>query len=93
MYLKNIESGKPVKLNQDLLSNTDRINETIGFGLRMSTGISLKKVPEKYRSILKRKLTLAEKKFKECLINKGHNVQLTRKGILFADEITVELLF
>ena len=66
VYLQNIESNKPVKMNKDLLSNIDKVNETIGFGLRMSSGINLGKLPEKYRKKLKKTIIKAERKFNNC---------------------------
>ncbi len=63
VYLQNIESNKPVKMNEELLSNIDKVNETIGFGLRMSSGINLGKLPEEYRKKLKKTLEEAERKF------------------------------
>ena len=93
VYLQNIESNKPVKMNEELLSIIDKINETIGFGLRMSLGIDLKKLPDNYRKKLNKKLLNVEQKFKNCLKETGHRVQLTNKGILFADKIIAELIF
>ena len=93
LYLNNIESSKPVKINEYLLSNIDRVNETIGFGLRMSSGVDLNRLPKKYKKDLEKKLIMVEQKFKDCFKWRGSNVQLTSKGILFADEITVELIF
>ena len=93
MYLKNIESNKSVKCNIELLSTIHRVNETIGFGLRMSSGIHLNRLPKIYKEDLEKKLILVEQKFKDCFKWRNHNVQLTSKGILFADEITIELLF
>ena len=93
MYLKNIESNKSVKCNIELLSTKHKVNETIGFGLRMSSGIDLNRLPKKYKKGLEKKLILVEQKFKDCFKRRDSNVQLTSKGILFADEITVELIF
>ena len=93
MYMKNIELNKSVKCNIELLSNKHKVNETIGFGLRMSSGIDLNRLPKKYKKDLEKKLIMVEQKFKDCFKWRGSNVQLTSKGILFADEITVELIF
>ena len=93
VYLQNIELNKPVKMNEELLSNLDKVNETIGFGLRMSAGINLRKLPEKYRKKLKKTVEKAERKFKNCFKTADHHIQLTSKGILYADEIIAELIF
>ena len=41
-------------MNEELLSTIDKVNETIGFGLRMSSGINLGKLPAKYREKIKK---------------------------------------
>jgi len=93
VYLQNIELNKPVKMNEELLSNIDKVNETIGFGLRMSSGINLGKLPEKYRKKLKKTVKKTEQKFNNCFKKADHRIQLTSKGILYADEIIAELIF
>ena len=59
----------------------------------MSSGVDLNRLPKKYKKDLEKKLIMVEQKFKDCFKWRGSNVQLTSKGILFADEITVELIF
>ena len=92
-YLQHIESNRSAKSNVELLSKTNIINETIGFGLRMSSGITLNKLPKKYRERLENRLMSVNQKFKNCLKRKNHRVSLSNKGFLFADEIIVDLLF
>jgi len=92
-YLKNIESNRPIKSNVELLSKINKLNETIGFGLRMSSGINLNKFPKEYRNRLENRLLSANQKFKNCLKKKNHRVSLSNKGFLFADEIIVDLIF
>ena len=92
-YLQGIESNKSIKSNVELLSKTNIVNETIGFGLRMSSGINLRKLPQKYRKKLKKTLIKAERKFNNCFKKADHHIQLTSKGILYADEIIKELIF
>ena len=55
-YLQGIESNRPIKSNVELLSKTNIINETIGFGLRMSSGIALNKLPKEYRKRFENRL-------------------------------------
>ena len=92
-YLKNIELNISIQTNIELLSKINKINETIGFGLRMSSGLNLNKLPKEYRNRLENRLLLSNQKFKNCIKKKNHHVSLSNKGFLFADEITVELLF
>ena len=92
-YLRGIESNRSVKSNVESLSKINKINETIGFGLRMSSGLNLNKLPKEYRNRLENRLVSANQKFKNCLEKKNHHVILSNKGFLFADEITIELLF
>ena len=92
-YIKNIDQKKPVRANIELLSEVNKLNEVIGFGLRMSSGFDIKVIPIKYRKEFKNKLTSAKKKFESCLVEKGHNIKLSEEGTLYADEIIVNLLF
>ena len=92
-YLQGIESNKSIKSNVELLSKTNIINETIGFGLRMSSGVALNKLPKEYRKKFENRLLPVSQKFKNCLQKKNQRVRLSNKGFLFADEIIVDLLF
>ena len=92
-YLQGIESNRSIKSNVELLSKTNIVNETIGFGLRMSSGIALNKLPKEYRKRFKSRLLSANQKFKNCLQKKNQQVSLSNKGFLFADEIIIDLLF
>ena len=92
-YLQGIESNKSIKSNVELLSKTNIINETIGFGLRMSSGVGLNKLPKEYRKKFENRLLFVNQKFKNCLQKKNQRVRLSNKGFLFADEIIVDLLF
>ena len=91
--MQGIESNRSIKSNIELLSKTNIINETIGFGLRMSSGIALNKLPIGYRKRFENRLLSANKKFKDCLQKKNQRVSLSNKGFLFADEIIIDLLF
>ena len=92
-YLQGIESNRAIKSNLELLSKTNIINETIGFGLRMSSGVALNKLPKEYRKKFENKFLSVSQKFKNCLQKKNQRVRLSSKGFLFADEIIVDLLF
>ena len=92
-YLQGIESSNSIKSNVERLSKTNIINETIGFGLRMSSGIALNKLPKEYRKGFENRLLSANQKFKNCLKKQNQRVSLSNKGFLFADEIIVDLLF
>ena len=75
-------------MNKDLLSNIDKVNETIGFGLCMSSGINC-------RNYQKRKIAKTIPRPNENLaiaLKDNRRIQLTSKGILYADEI-IGLIF
>ena len=57
-------------LKPELLSRTNIINETIAFGLRVSSGIALNKLPKEYRKRFEGRLLFANQKFKNCLQKK-----------------------
>ena len=78
-YLRGIESNRSVKSNVESLSKINKINETIGFGLRMSSGLNLNKLPKEYRNRLENRLVSANQKFKNCLEKKKSPCNLVKQ--------------
>ena len=92
-YFQKIESNKTTISNLELLSKTNKVNETIGFGLRMRKGINLNNLPKIYKRRLEEKFLYTKRKFKNCFVDDDYSIRLSEKGMLFADQITVELMF
>ena len=91
-YLESIESCKTPITKIEKLSGKDKINEYIGFGLRMVRGINLKKIPEAHRLKFQNNLIQIRKKYTDCFIKNGASLSLSKKGMLYSDYIIPDLL-
>ena len=91
-YLQQIESGNSPISMMETLSKKDRLNEMIGFGLRMKEGIDLKQISTEFRDQFNRNLENAQKKWTECLRVTKKSVSLTTTGMVFGDAIGIDLM-
>ena len=92
-YFQKIESNNTTLSKIELLSEENKVNEIIGFGLRMFEGVDLNKFPKLYKRKLEEKFLQTKNKFKNCFIDDESRIRLSEKGMIFADEITIELMF
>jgi len=93
LFLQQIESGNsPISITETL-TEKDKLNELIGFGLRMNDGIDLKKIPEIFQTQFGENLKIIEKKWAGCFIKNENSISLTKTGMVFGDAIGVDLMF
>ncbi len=92
-YFQRIESNKTTISKIETLSERNKINEIIGFGLRMFNGIDLNRLSVLNKKKLEKKLLHTKNKFKNCFIDDDYRIRLSEKGMLFADKITIDLMF
>jgi oxygen-independent coproporphyrinogen III oxidase len=91
-YISLIENDKtPIELF-DNITEIKKINEIIGFGLRMTNGFDLSKIPTDLRNSFDKNLHHTQIKFPEMIIKENDRIKLTQKGLNFADAIAVELM-
>jgi oxygen-independent coproporphyrinogen-3 oxidase len=91
-YLQQIESDSSPVSMKETLSEKDRLNELIGFGLRMNEGINLKRIPEKYQNEFNNNFIIAENKWEGCFIKKYESISLTPTGMAYSDGIGIDLM-
>ena len=91
-YLEKIESNKTPISKIEELSEIEKINEYLGFGLRMTKGIILNNIPKTYQEDLKNNLKLIQNKYPNCLVSTPSTLALSKKGILFSDNIIPDLM-
>jgi oxygen-independent coproporphyrinogen-3 oxidase len=91
-YLQQIESDSSPVSMKEALSEKDRLNELIGFGLRMNEGINLKRIPEKYQNEFNNNFIIAENKWEGCFIKKYESISLTPTGMAYSDGIGIDLM-
>jgi len=91
-YISQLENGKSPIESYDKITEVDKINEIIGFGLRMTKGFSISRIPSNLKPKFQKQLKLAQLKFPDMIIEENYRIKLTQKGMNFADAIAVELL-
>ena len=91
-YMKRLNSYKSPVSFSEILSIENKVNETIGFGLRTSSGIAINKIPKNFLKIFNRNLKFALKKWKNCIITDNDNVKLNPNGLLYGDAIAIDLM-
>lgn len=87
-YIEQIELRGFATDFEEVLSENDRINETIMLSLRRKEGLDLGKIPTKYRATVMNELTNLPSEWYEL---KGENLQCTAAGKLFSDRIAAAL--
>ena len=92
LYIDKVLAGESAISMEEKVSLTDRLNEKIGFGIRMTKGIDIKDIPNKYQNLFKRNIKDLKQKYPNCINIEDSNIFLTSKGMLFADEIIPDML-
>jgi len=92
-YISRLKYDKSPIESYDEISEIDKINEIIGFGLRMTKGFKISRIPSILKFKFKEQLKLSQIKYPGMIIEENMRIKLSQKGMAFADAIAVELLF
>jgi len=91
-YIKKMDKElSPISSNETLTPN-QKLNERIGFGLRLKEGIDLDKFSETQKILFNQNIKKYENKWDDYIENNGKTIKLNEKGFAFADEVAVDLL-
>ena len=91
-YISQIKNNKsPIEIF-DELTEIDKVNEIVGFGLRMAKGIDISKIPANLVDELLQHLQLVKSKYPDMIIYENNAIKLNQKGMQFADAIAVEMM-
>ncbi|MEX0636331.1 MAG: coproporphyrinogen III oxidase [Ferruginibacter sp.] len=92
LYIQSLNKGI-IPYEEEILTNTQQLNETIMISLRTIEGVHLKKIEENFSIVQLRQLLLQAKPHleKEQLAIKGDYLLLTKAGKFFADGIASDL--
>ena len=91
-YIRLIKEGKtPIDFSEDF-SEKNFTNELIGFGLRISDGINLNRIPNKFKKPVKKSIEENQIKWGNYFIFEKDRLKLTNKGFAFSDAIAVDLM-
>ena len=91
-YIKNLCDGKSPRQDHYELSDKDRTNEMIGFGLRINNGVNLNQIPESFREAVNQSIIDNHSKWDDYLVIEDDRIKLTSAGFAFADGIAVDLM-
>ena len=91
-YIKNLCDGKSPHQDHYELSDKDRTNEMIGFGLRINNGVNLNQIPELFREAVNQSIIDNHSKWGSYLVIEDDRIKLTSAGFAFADGIAVDLM-
>lgn len=91
-YISVLKNDKSPIERSEAISETNKINEIAGFGLRMVKGFDIMKIPIDLRKSFYRQLKQAQIKYPGMIINENNRIKLTQMGLNFADAIAVELM-
>jgi len=91
-YISFIDNNKSPIEKSEILSEIDKINEIVGFGLRMTKGFTISRIPSHLEPQFQKQLKQAKIKFPKMIIEKTNRIKLSQMGFNFADAIAVELL-
>ena len=91
-YIKQLGDGKLPRQDDYELSDKDRTNEMVGFGLRIKDGIDLKNVPDMHRDAVRQSIQDNELKWGAYFITEKDRLKLTTEGFSYTDAIAVDLM-
>ena len=91
-YMKKMEEDlSPISTSEDL-TLIQKVNEKIGFGLRLNEGIDLDKFSETHKKQFNQNVEQHRNKWDGYIDKVGNKIKLHEKGIAFADAIAVDLI-
>ena len=91
-YIKKLGNGELPRQNHYELSDKDRTNEIIGFGLRIKNGINLSRIPLLYQEAVNHSISQNQSKWGGVFIRENDCLKLTPAGFAFADSIAIDLM-
>ncbi len=91
-YIALLENGKSSIETFDDITEIKRINEIIGFGLRMTNGFKISRIPSNLSNQFQKQLKQTQIKFPKMIIKENNRIKLIQKGMNFADTIAMEMM-
>ncbi len=91
-YIEKIDSGQSPISKIEELTTLKKVNEYIGFGLRMRKGIDLNKIPKDLQNKFEKNYLLIKGKYPNCIKKFNSKITFSNKGLLFSDKIIPDLL-
>jgi len=91
-YISNSMNGQSPVEKSECLTEIDKFNEIVGFGLRLNQGVDLSKFSLSKTLQFRKQLDRMNSKYKNMIVIENDKIKLTPEGMLFADTIAAELI-
>jgi len=88
-YIENVVSGQDVVLSQRCLSDDERLGDALFMGLRLTEGLDVRLIEQRYGIAVMEKYRSALAPFieKKRLLYESGRLRLTREGMLIANDV------
>ena len=91
-YMKKIDEKLSPISKSEKLTLIQKVNEKIGFGLRLNAGINLDKFSKIHRNQFNQNMKLHQNKWNDYIKRDRKKIKLRERGFPFADAIAVDLM-
>ncbi|RMF09769.1 MAG: radical SAM family heme chaperone HemW [Candidatus Neomarinimicrobiota bacterium] len=91
-YLTRMQAGRSPVARGEVLSTRQKINEILGFGIRLEDGVNLNRLPAPWRARMRPRIDHARLKWEPYLQLEDGYLRLSGPGRLYADAIAVDLM-
>lgn len=92
LYIKTVEAGKKPYEKEAIITEKELANELLGFGVRISEGVDLNRIPRNLRQKVNASINAGKEKWGPYFKEEKGRLRLTCAGYIFADAIAVDLL-
>jgi oxygen-independent coproporphyrinogen-3 oxidase len=88
-YIERVERGEPVAIDRRLLSAEERLGDALFTGLRLTDGLDLETIADRYGVDVWRRYGVELEPFVDAglLVHESGLLRLTRRGMLLAHEV------
>ena len=90
-YMKKLDEKLSPVSSSETLTPTQKLNEKIGFGLRLNEGIDISNFSEIHKKQFNQNVKQYRNKWDGYINEVGNKIKLHEKGFAFADSIAVDL--
>ena len=91
-YINTVDSDRSPICNKEHLTEINITNELVGFRMRMTKGLDLKKIPKALREEYRRKIMNVVSKYPDYFKISESTISFNENGLILSDQIIPEML-
>jgi len=91
-YMNTVDLDRSPVCNKEYLTEINITNELVGFGMRMTKGLDLKKIPKILRKKYRKKIMNVVNKYPDYFKNDDGIISFNENGLILSDQIIPEML-